>query len=290
MKKLTSLLVVLLWYAAIYAQTPQYSTPHTPDPLLGDRGTSPFDSPSNLWQSIYYPSNFPNMPAQGEITAVYVKISNNVPVGKNLYGLSIKLASTSLDSIPSTMYLAQQLLPCSQVYYNSVYNFATAKTPGEWMKLDLPTPFSYQFGGTDRKNLIVEVAQDSGTFANYDEVATYFVQYNLPGQRTIHDNKAHTQGAYANSNFLLVIGFDVQQTPTAIGAVNNEKNITVFPNPAKEILHIRNCQKKDYTITDITGRILQKGEIETDKININRLQQGLYFLRVGNEIIKFMKE
>ena len=86
MKKLNALIVVMLFYVTDFAQTPQYSIPHTPDPLLGDRSSLPFDSPKNLWQSIYYSSNFPGMPAQGEITAVYVKVRNNVPVCRAAIG------------------------------------------------------------------------------------------------------------------------------------------------------------------------------------------------------------
>ena len=84
MKKLSALIVVVLFYVTGFAQTPQYSFPHIPDPFLGDRSAIPLDAVSNLSQSIYYPNNFLGMPTDGEITAVYVKISNNVPIRQKI--------------------------------------------------------------------------------------------------------------------------------------------------------------------------------------------------------------
>ena len=71
---------------------------------------------------------------------------------------------------------------------------------------------------------------------------------------------------------------------------------TVFPNPAKNILHIiplKNHQRfTSYKIFDVSGKlIVKKSKIEQDNINVSHLASSLYFLQLDNyKPIKFMKQ
>jgi len=47
----------------------------------------------------------------------------------------------------------------------------------------------------------------------------------------------------------------------------------------------------DYNIYSITGQILLQGEIQDDlPINIESLASGMYYLKVLNKTVKFVKE
>ncbi|NET30852.1 MAG: T9SS type A sorting domain-containing protein [Cyanothece sp. SIO1E1] len=60
-------------------------------------------------------------------------------------------------------------------------------------------------------------------------------------------------------------------------------NVQIFPNPAKEFLmlkreHLSDFQPHCYSIIDISGRIVDKGKVDSDQIGIRGLTPGTYFL------------
>jgi PKD repeat protein len=72
--------------------------------------------------------------------------------------------------------------------------------------------------------------------------------------------------------------------------------IILYPNPSNNILFLDNTKKRDhYSIMDINGRQIVGG-VYKEKINIQNLISGLYFIKVSNEqgedvqILKFIKE
>ncbi len=77
-------------------------------------------------------------------------------------------------------------------------------------------------------------------------------------------------------------------------AVNdvNQKNITVYPNPAKSFIKISDLQKStDYEIFSIDGKSIKKGISNPDsEINISTLAKGTYVLKFNNQSVKIIKE
>jgi hypothetical protein len=79
---------------------------------------------------------------------------------------------------------------------------------------------------------------------------------------------------------------------------NTSKNniISVYPNPAKNILTIDFSNSKNtishVSIINTLGAQVLNAEITEEKtiINLNNLSNGLYFLQIGTQIIKFVKE
>jgi len=61
-----------------------------------------------------------------------------------------------------------------------------------------------------------------------------------------------------------------------------------FPNPAKEILYFAN--ETAFEILDIQGRVLLKSTNPVKSVNIGNLGAGIYFIRFGDKIKKFVKE
>ena len=84
---------------------------------------------------------------------------------------------------------------------------------------------------------------------------------------------------------------DVQQT--SVSSVYSNK-IKVYPNPAFDVIQIEtdNTEKAaNYTITDLPGKLLLKGQIQNGhgKINIAILSKGTYILAIGNDQVKVIK-
>ncbi|WP_333851827.1 M1 family aminopeptidase [Epilithonimonas sp.] len=77
-------------------------------------------------------------------------------------------------------------------------------------------------------------------------------------------------------------------------AVNNiqQKNISVYPNPAKSFIKISGLQKSiDYEIFSVDGKLIKKGISNPDsEINISAFVKGTYILKFNNQSIKIIKE
>lgn len=82
-------------------------------------------------------------------------------------------------------------------------------------------------------------------------------------------------------------------------AENEETGFEVYPNPTKDILIIKSdvlemchgASLQEYTITNITGQIMMRGTISSDnqQVDISNLENGMYFIKVGEKSMKFIK-
>jgi hypothetical protein len=74
---------------------------------------------------------------------------------------------------------------------------------------------------------------------------------------------------------------------------NKLSNITVYPNPTDGQLRITNykLQNEDYRIFSVLGQMIMHGKLqeETTIINVAFLENGIYYLRVGDKTVKFVK-
>jgi len=80
-----------------------------------------------------------------------------------------------------------------------------------------------------------------------------------------------------------------------IERIINNNVFIVYPNPANNNLQLTvdNTQLgKNIEILDITGKLLMKLEIQNIefRINISDLENGVYFVKIGNKVQKFIKE
>lgn len=94
-------------------------------------------------------------------------------------------------------------------------------------------------------------------------------------------NKGIITKVLNNENSLSVINQELK---------NREQN--VYPNPVKNILHINNIQTKNFNteILDASGRNVLKIIIRENKVDVSNLVNGIYYLKVGNSINRFIKE
>jgi surface protein len=79
---------------------------------------------------------------------------------------------------------------------------------------------------------------------------------------------------------------------TSENMIKNE--ISIYPNPAKDYMYVKNSDAKDFIISDQSGRIISKGVLENEKINIQNLVSGNYILQLKSKSnvknIKFIKQ
>jgi hypothetical protein len=84
-----------------------------------------------------------------------------------------------------------------------------------------------------------------------------------------------------------IITFEKKQTQFAT-ALNNQLaplQVTAYPNPADNELHISLPEPANVTIADVTGKIFLQQHTETNAttLNIGELPSGLYFVKVTTE-------
>jgi hypothetical protein len=90
-----------------------------------------------------------------------------------------------------------------------------------------------------------------------------------------------------NSNFFVAkLNNIVLDTPQFI------KQVTLYPNPAKDILNISaDFEGTKYSIIDTLGRTITTGTLQNNSINVAALPKGLYILKSSNALnTKFIKE
>lgn len=67
--------------------------------------------------------------------------------------------------------------------------------------------------------------------------------------------------------------------------VNNSNSISVFPNPAKNVVTIANAENANVVIYDIVGKVVasQSNIALNQEIGISNLQMGIYFIRIEKD-------
>jgi len=88
------------------------------------------------------------------------------------------------------------------------------------------------------------------------------------------------------------ISFDAyfDDLTTAIPANEAASGYSVYPNPAKDVLYIRNHEQStgiiQYKVVDIQGKVVMEGILNgkstVNEIRINSLQPSVYLLKISN--------
>ena len=87
----------------------------------------------------------------------------------------------------------------------------------------------------------------------------------------------------------------IENRLNVLGIEESELNtISVYPNPASDVLHIKGYQSAsiDITIYDSMGRtILDKTILNNETLNVSELSNGIYTIKINNELTsKFVKQ
>jgi hypothetical protein len=67
--------------------------------------------------------------------------------------------------------------------------------------------------------------------------------------------------------------------------------VVLYPNPAQNIIHIKNLSgNKTIRIFDINGRLVHQTKTASNTLSIAGLNQGFYFLEINGQTKKFIKK
>ena len=90
---------------------------------------------------------------------------------------------------------------------------------------------------------------------------------------------------------------DGPSAPSTGSGTEGSGGLTVYPNPASNILFVRLPQcdsptagQTEYRIINLMGQTLLQGTItaENQQINIEKLPAGMYFISINGETVKFV--
>jgi len=163
---------------------------------------------------------------------------------------------------------------------------------------------TYMIDGIPYKKMTIGDADNifSGTLVSTIGHLTSFFPENL----MIRNKGYHIEGLrcyWLDSHLLLKIGdrdCDEVYQQLHNGVDETEKNgFEVYPNPANNILFVRLPQcdsptmdKNKYLITNLMGQTILQGSInaENQQIDITDLPTGMYFINIGEQTMKFVKQ
>lgn len=208
-----------------FAQTPQFSFTDFTEPLAG-REFSNDNQPSKI-QSIYYPTDFPTMPA-GVVKNVYVRIAR-LPFGPNTaiypeFTVKMGYTSDSLFSFGNGVGWDTFKVGLTPVFGPATFT-TLADSVGRWIKVPLSTPWSFNL----ERKFVVEFSKGA--------------KHNMTGFDILENNKAgiyrnRTLGGFRDSirayngsdSKIMDLGFDLQTS--GVEALGNISSFGLFPNPS----------------------------------------------------------
>lgn len=82
--------------------------------------------------------------------------------------------------------------------------------------------------------------------------------------------------------------FMVTEDPTSV-AEQTEEVLAVWPNPVGNTLHLDVMEGESVSVFDMTGRMV-KQECYVGKLDVSDLGSGIYAVRAGGRMVKFVKE
>jgi serine-aspartate repeat-containing protein C/D/E len=121
-------------------------------------------------------------------------------------------------------------------------------------------------------------------------IGTYQVIIEIPGLNNITPRTIEiTEDGTEIDDIELTITEDGIYTnnPVSITAIEHDI-MYIYPNPATEILYFNT--ETAFEIIDIHGRVVLRSKKAVKSVNINNLQVGTYFVKIGNSVQKFVKE
>lgn len=109
-------------------------------------------------------------------------------------------------------------------------------------------------------------------------------------------NQTHSNAFVSDTNYLYITGYqynlykayeayiakiNIQNVSAGINSKSKNK-IQIHPNPSSDYIIVDSNKWKIYQIINVEGKILDKGNISKERININHLSSGKYFIQLMN--------
>ena len=190
-------------------------------------------------------------------------------------------------------------------YLENVYNlyglpiwiteFNANRYRNEWVHrqfLQLALPYLEETEYIERYSFFPPVTDQADFFDennNYTQIGEFYSNFN--------STKSIAENEYASPSNLNSDGYEFTQpecNPNNAFLSNHEiesqKGITIYPNPSSDYVFIEFDQAiTDLKILSVEGRIIKKLR-PVEYINVSFLNKGIYFLKINDHFIKFIKK
>ncbi len=95
--------------------------------------------------------------------------------------------------------------------------------------------------------------------------------------------------------FLESVKSNINYSLLSTAEFNDNSNYTIYPNPAKDKIFIKNIQSiAEVKIYDISGKVVNSLKTNSNTVDISNLNKGIYFMEISTENnsfkTKFIKE
>jgi Secretion system C-terminal sorting domain len=131
----------------------------------------------------------------------------------------------------------------------------------------------------------IERSTDGTTFHSIGQVKGN----NKPSSYQFVDNQPFATSYYR----LRQIDFDGTETYSKIVSVELKgkgKGLKVYPNPVSNVLTVEYTEGSDFQILNLLGQQVLAGKTGGQRLDVSALPQGTYFLKVGTDVAKFIKQ
>lgn len=190
-------------------------------------------------------------------------------------------------------------------YLENVYNlyglpiwiteFNANRYRNEWVHrqfLQLALPYLEETEYIERYSFFPPVTDQADFFDennNYTQIGEFYSNFN--------STKSIAENEYASPSNLNSDVYEFTQTECDSNnaflsnhEIESQKEITIYPNPSSDYIFIEFDQEiTDLKILSLEGRIIKKLR-PVEYINVSFLNKGIYFLKVNDHFIKFIKK
>ena len=154
--------------------------------------------------------------------------------------------SESLNSLPE-VYVKVVVTFLDDSGFLGRVEWISYEEANEWQDIELPIPFD---GGTEM-SIKINAASQNGGLDDCNLISKIWIDDMRIGESSVN-----------NSNSL---GFE---------------DVLMYPNPTNGVVHFKNLKPTEayYTVTDVIGKVLQEGELESNRISLQAT--GLNIIRI----------
>ena len=176
-----------------------------------------------------------------------------------------------------------------------ITEFNANRYRNEWVHrqfLQLALPYLEETEYIERYSFFPPVTDQADFFDennNYTQIGEFYSNFN--STKSIAENE-YASPSNLNSNDYEFTQTECNPNNTFLSnhEIESQKEITIYPNPSSDYVFIEFDQEiTDLKILNIEGRIIKKLR-SVEYINVSFLNKGIYFLKVNNHFIKFIKK
>ena len=135
------------------------------------------------------------------------------------------------------------------------------------------------------------------TSHTYSAAANYSVCLTVADNNSCSYTYCQKDSLYRTTSANAIIQLNVINNTTGLSPIEIQNvQVRIYPNPTSTILHVQcsmpNENEAVCIVCDVLGNVIQQAAIKNQQavLDVNKLESGVYFIKVGNSIQKFIKQ